>query len=549
LRARWPRIGGAIAAVALALALAPRTSGQTLSFEVSTRPARELDSRRPAPAIARGFAGVSIDYCTITRYAQAGPNPILDHLLLALAPEGGVIRIGGDQLGQSCAGDPDPLARTPPVIRAVLRQTQSHAILGLDFVDDNPYLVPGEVSTLVDALGRRHPSQWIDAFEPGNEPDLYQRYGAGLTWQQTQPLFFSYLQAFAEWAGLVHRYAHDPAIGIAGPSLGRLGIPWIHGPFTHDFRAFMSGPTEANPITFHEYPLLGAASCPNPACPAIVNLLENYSSSGLARQVAPYTAWLADSQQVRVDEANSVTSGGAAGVSDTFTSALWILDTLFEFARAGVAGVNVHTFPSAQYALFSGPQPGGWVVYPEYYGMLAFARAAPVGSQLLSVTGSAATEAPLVKVWAVQTLAGTLHVVAINKDLVPHTVVLRGAGVPYPRTATISVLRAPPTAPSATCFVPLNFTGLCARAGVTLGGATFGPPDPAGGDHTSTGVLGRPPPHTCASLEACTSQPRDGGVELTLAPGTATILAGGPAPPPSHARRPRTGGRSGPRKR
>ena len=419
MRVPGARIVGALAAAALTLAIATGASGQTLSFQVSLRAARELDSRRPAPAIARGFVGVSIDYCNITRYAQAGPNPILDQLLLALAPEGGVVRIGGDQIGQTCPpGDPDPLATTPPVIRAVLRQTQSHAILGLDFFDGNPYLVPGEVTTLVRALDPRHPSRWIDAFEVANEPDLYQRYGAELSWQQTRPLFFDYLQAFAEWAGLVHRYARDPAVGVAGPSLGRLGIPWIHGPFTDDFRAFMSGPTEASPITFHEYPLLGATPCPNPGCPAIVNLLSNSASHGLAQQVAPYSAWLPDPGQVRVDEANSVTGGGVSGVSNTFTSALWILDTLFEFARAGVAGVNVHTFPSARYALFSGPQPGGWVVYPEYYGMLAFARAAPFGSQLLSVSGSAAaTAAPLVKVWAVQTLGGSLHVVAINKDL------------------------------------------------------------------------------------------------------------------------------------
>ncbi len=543
---RGRRIGGALAAATLTLALAPGASGQTLTFDVSLRPARELDSHRPAPAIARGFAGVSIDYCNITRYAQPGPNPILDRLLLALAPEGGVVRIGGDQLGQGCTGDPDPLLNTPPVIRAVLQQTQSHAILGVDFADGDPYLVPGEVSALVGALDRRQPSRWIDAFEIGNEPDLYQRYGAGLPWPQTQPSFAQYLQAFTQWAGLVHRYTGDPGVGVAGPSLGRLGIPWIHGPFTHDFRAFMSGPAKASPITFHEYPLLWTIPCPNPGCPTIVNLLTNSASHGLAQQVAPYSAWLADPQQVRVDEANSTTGGGVSGVSNTFASALWILDTMFEFARAGVAGINVHTFPSAQYALFSGPQPGGWVVYPEYYGMLAFARAAPFASQLLSVSGSAPSQAaPLVKVWAVQTLGGSLHVVAINKDLGPHTIILDGPGVPFAKTATISVLQAPPTPPSPTCLVPLNVSGVCARAGVTLGGATFGPADPSGGDHTSTGALGGPSRGTCTRLEACTPQPRRGEIELTLAPGSATILAGSPAPAPSRRPRPRhTGGPS-----
>ena len=61
-------------------------AARPLTFNVSSQPARESDSRRPAPAIALGFAGVSIDYCNITSYAGAGPNPILDHLLLALSP-------------------------------------------------------------------------------------------------------------------------------------------------------------------------------------------------------------------------------------------------------------------------------------------------------------------------------------------------------------------------------------------------------------------------------------------------------------------------------
>ena len=152
--------------------------------------------------------------------------------------------------------------------------------------------------------------------------------------------------------------------------------------------------------------------------------------------------------------------------------------------------------------------------------------------------------------WAAQTLGGSLHVVAINKDLLPHTIVVRGTGVPYARTATISVLRAPATPLSTTCPYPLELTGLCARAGVTLGGATFGPADQAGGDHTSTGVLGPPPPHTCTLLVRCTVQQRRGEVELTLAPGTATILAGGPPPPPSRSRRPtRPGAPSGRHKR
>lgn len=529
---RRGRIRSAIAAAALIPV--PGAAAQTLTFNVSDRLARELDSHRVAPPIAPGFAGVSIDYCSITRYAVAGPNPILDQLLLGLAPDGGVIRIGGDQLGQSCVGDPEPLLETPPVIRSVLEQTHERAILGINFIDGDPRLVAPEVTALAGALDPTHPGKWIEAFEIGNEPDLYPRYGVSLAWQQTRPLFWDYLKAFSFWAAIVRYAVHDPTVGVAGPSLGRLGIPWIHGPFTDDFRAFMSGPARADPITFHTYGLLSQAPCPNPACPTIPHLLANGASHGVVAQIAPYAAWLRDPQQLRVDETNSVTGGGIAGVSNTFASALWILDSLFEYARAGIAGINVHTFPSANYALFSGPRPGGWVVYPEYYGMLAFARTAPAGSRLLAVSPQgAAASMSSVKVWAVRAPSGGVRIVAINKDVVAHTILLRGAGVPYPKTATIAVLKAPRSRIEAICPQPLAFAGACAASGVTFGGASFGAADPAGGDHTSTGVLGPPPPGTCRLLERCTVQPRGstGAIELTLAPATATFVTGSASPP------------------
>ena len=50
---------------------------------------------------------------------------------------------------------------------------------------------------------------------------------------------------------------------------------------------------------------------------------------------------------------NAVSCGGVRGVSDTFASALWALDTLFEFSRVGVDGVNFHTVPNTINELIS----------------------------------------------------------------------------------------------------------------------------------------------------------------------------------------------------
>jgi len=144
-------------------------------------------------------------------------------------------------------------------------------------------------------------------------------------------------------------------------------------------------------------------------------------------------------------------------VSDTFASALWMLDTLFSMASVGVDGVNVHSLPGAAYEPFTFTRAGGrWrgSVRPDYYGMLMFAQAFPPGARLLPVRAPAGP----VKVWAT-----TTGVVLINKDSRAHEVVLT---VALPR-ARIEWLRAPSAG---------------ATTGVTLGGIAVRP----------TGVLPTP---------------------------------------------------------
>jgi len=149
-------------------------------------------------------------------------------------------------------------------------------------------------------------------------------------------------------------------------------------------------------------------------------------------------------------------------VSDTFASALWMLDTLFSMASVGVDGVNVHSLPGAAYEPFTFTRDGGrWrgSVRPDYYGMLMFAQAFPPGARLLSVGAPAGP----VKVWATRAPGGTTRVVLINKDSRAHEVALT---IALPR-AQIEWLRAPSAG---------------ATTGVTLGGDAVRP----------TGVLPTP---------------------------------------------------------
>jgi hypothetical protein len=213
-------------------------------------------------------------------------------------------------------------------------------------------------------------------------------------------------------------------------------------------------------VTLHRYPLqrcfLPAAS---PLYPTIHNLLLPSASAGLAQSVARYaTLAHAHGISLRIDELNSVSCGGAVGVSDTFASALWALDAAFQMARVGVDGVNIHTFPGATYQLFNFVRErGAWIarVYPEYYGLMMFAQAAPAGSRLLESSGAAPAG---VEAWATRSPDGTTRVVLINTGASGARLVAVRAG-DTGELATLERLTAP---------------GLAAKTGVTIGGQTFG---------------------------------------------------------------------------
>ena len=237
---------------------------------------------------------------------------------------------------------------------------------------------------------------------------------------------------------------------LAGPASG--SPSW-----TAELSRYLAANPRVRIVTFHRYPLhrcfteRGASTYPT-----IPNLLAPRSSTGpgLSLQAAVRVAHT-HGLPVRADELNSVSCGGARGVSDTFASALWVLDTLFNMAAVGVDGVNIHTFNKALYEPFSFTHSsGGWQAHvdPTYYGMLMFARAAPTGSRLLS-TNAASSRA--LRIWAIRAPDGTVRVAVIN-DSPTRTLVL---AVRPPRTssaATLERLTAPTSSPGQASRSPVR---------------------------------------------------------------------------------------------
>jgi hypothetical protein len=149
---------------------------------------------------------------------------------------------------------------------------------------------------------------------------------------------------------------------------------------------------------------------------------------------------------VRVDELNSAACGGRPGFSDSRAAALWLADTLFALLRAGAAGADVHTWRGALYAPFAVSR-SRIVARPPLAGMLAFARAAPVGSRLVGVrVGGGAG----VRAWATVDRAGTERL-ALLAPRAAH-VVIRGM-----RPGSCArVWRTPPQRVRRTCAAALD---------------------------------------------------------------------------------------------
>lgn len=443
----------------------------------------EGPSGTPLPA---GFLGLSLEYTALDAYTGANAaslDPVFVQLLRNLASPAGqplVLRIGGDSTDATwwpTAGiTPSAGVRyalTPAWLasaRALAGAVPARLILGLNLAANQPRLSAAEASALLGGIG----PQDVDAFELGNEPDVYGVF----PWYSTShgPVYArrasyslnSFISEVRRWDTWL------PDLPLAGPAAAEL--PWLSG-----VPALLAAAPRLRIVTVHRYALQGCFTNPSsPSYPSVANLLSDRSSWGLAAALAPYVA-LAHSQglQFRVDELNSAAQAGClgrAGVSDTFASALWMLDTLFDLASVGVDGVNVHSLPGAGYELFtfSRASTGGWqaFVHPDYYGMLMFSQAFPTGARLVPVNAPAGP----VKVWATLAPDGRTRVVLINKDSRPHRVELQLPPTSGP--TELEWLRAP---------------AATATSGVTLGGQTFGP-------ETTTGRLAAPAPQPVSQL-------------------------------------------------
>ncbi len=493
-----PRRSVPLVLAMLALGVSASAVGRSDARQ-STRGASSVltvGSSPTGPPVPAGFVGLSMEYPTAAIYAGSNPravDPVFEQLIRNLAQRP-VLRIGGSTTDWTWW--PSAAAARPPWARYALTKrwaAVAHAlavavgarlIFSINLEANSPTIAATEARRLLGGVGRK----WVTALELGNEPELYGMVG----WYRTRsgrsirgrPPGYD----FAQFANDYSRVAASlPPIRLAGPSTSAAAA------WTRPLGRFLTANPRVGLVTVHRY---GLDRCDKPT--PILTTSELLSARGQARIAQSVAASVktahAHRVPLRIEELNAVACGGEPGLSDTFASALWALEVMFETARIGVDGVNIHTRAAGLNSLFTVEDTQGrWTaqVRPEYYGLMMFAQAAPSGARLLPVFGAARAS---LHAWATRSPDRHVRVVLINEDpRRPRTVIVRVPSAAAP--AKLEQLEAP---------------SIAATDGVTLGGQSFDP-------QTSSGLLAGQPQSISIPLAG-------GGYSVQVPPASAAML-------------------------
>jgi len=420
-------------------------------------------------ATPSGFLGISIKYPSLLKFAGTNPskvNTAFLNLLGDIAPgQRPVLRIGGESADWSWV--PIKGQKRPPgdsysinsswlkLAAATAKGMNGQLLLGLNFEAANKTDTVGEAQAFLKYIGASN----ILALELGNEPELYRAFAWYHTSNGTRvlgrPANWSlpvYRAQFAQFANALPK-----GVTIAGPTSG-IGT-WLQA-----LGSTLKAEPKIGLVTIHAYPLKHCSASHNVTIPEVLSSAASY---GFVNELAPYVKTAhAVGKGLRIDEMNAITCGGTRDVSDSFATALWMMNTLFGMDKLGVQGVNLNDPAGTINAVLNPILSHGRITFqvqPEYYAMIMFEQAAPPGSQILQMHNDVPST---LSAWATRETSGATHVVLVNKSATSSestTVRMPGAVGP----ASISILHG---------------RGLSSTNDVSLNGQSFG-------SSTTTGLL------------------------------------------------------------
>jgi len=398
-------LGVAIVAIVLATA---GSAGTTRHTRAPTPVSVWVDSSHTGTPVPPGFLGLSFELSSAAQIAHYGSSGDLAALLRSLGP--GVLRFGGasadTRVAWTDAQTPRPAwassVLTPNDLRGLAwlaRATHWHVLLTVGLVHYDPRAAAREVAAAKAALG-----PWLAGIEVGNEPDSYATHGFRRNpWDEAKydAEVSGYRSAIA---------ATTPGVQVAGPGVSGSSAFKRWGPAV----ALAQRPTL---LTGHHYPL----GCRSAYAPTIPRLLSQYTRGLEIRSLRRYMSLSRSSTiPLRIDETNTVSCGGRAGVSNTFAAALWAAGYIAQTMAAGAAGINFQGAPAtcAGYSPVCAPTParlldGALQPQPEWYALLltrGLVGSRPVHTTILP------RKRPNIAVTALRGPHGALRFVLVDDD-------------------------------------------------------------------------------------------------------------------------------------
>jgi len=477
-----------LVAVSLGLTLAIVAALVALDVGGSARPAAgpvavSIDLRRPGARVPNDFLGLSFELSSLGQIAHLAHAGGFAAMLRSLGP--GVLRFGGvsadTRVAWTDAATPLPAWASAGLraeqlrdLRGLAARSGWHVLLTIGLAHYDPSAAAREAAAARAALGG-----WLAGIEVGNEPDAYARHGL-----RSEPWTFSrYNAQVAAYRSAIEKVA--PGVPFAGPDVsGSLVFQsWGRGLALRQRPALLTG---------HHYPL-GCHDSPPPTIERLLSPRVRQAEDVSLRRYMSVSR--AGATGFRLDETNSVSCGGRAGVSNTFASALWAADYIARTMAAGAEGINLQGAPGncRGYSPVCARTPellaaGAVTAQPEWYALL-LTKALLGGRPVRTITSPAR---PNLDVLALKD-GPRLHVLIVDDD--PH-----GAG------GTAVSLRAGPGFGAAKAL-SLTAPSPSATSGVLLGGRAVAP----------DGTWGEP-------RETALHPDRLGVIRLTAPPGSATLL-------------------------
>jgi hypothetical protein len=332
-----------------------------------------------------------------------------------------------------------------------LAATGSKAIYGVNFQLDNVAASSAEADYVMSTC----PSS-IVGIEIGNEPDK----------------FGSWALQTADYERFADAIVATPGALLVGPGCISIHAASYSAPFADTIAAKYPGKLAL--LAQHSYVAVSSSS----EC-SLANLQTTTTKLTDIFDTIEAAATKNNLPGWRMDENNTCSGHGQSGLSDTFISALWAIDYMFEVARRGGSGVNFECDENGMdgsVPFYYEPieEDHGVVaqVQPEYYGMLLFAQAG-TGSM---VSTTVTTSAQYFTAWAIKA-DGFTSVVLNNRNASSGVNAAVDLGVAVGRASAIYLQGTPAGS-------------LTAPAGsVTLAGAQV----------TAAGVWNRNPPYIQAT--------------------------------------------------